>query len=284
MAIIATRYLNGTETPIAEVAGPQTRALGGGFGQLPGIVGHGGKFWDCNAPGLIRFFNTANGTAEQRAMWCGAGKTGQAFMDDVTAFISAIAQVHAHGTQHEGLSGQPQSDWMRNHKVKQRCGYITNYMLHILPQIGVTCRQVALNTGDVPNGWDDGHVALEAFLNGKWRLYDTTSGCFWKDGNGDHTNMKDVISIGMPNLTKFRLDIDEPFSADSAGAIDMGIVQEVLHNTTAKTQAWFERIYQIPQIGAVCWVPAAYAFRIPQLQAGGLTVISEAQWNATYYP
>lgn len=285
MTIIAKRYLNDTITDLPVVAGPATIALNAaGFGQLPGVINYGGVCYDCTQPGLISFFNTATGVCERRPMWCGAGKSGQEFIDAVVGWISACSWMHVHGSADENKVQGALANWMKLHKARLRCGAIADFMVWIMPQLGVAARRVGILTGQTPNGYDDGHICFEAHLGGKWRLFDMSNGCCFIDGQGEILGLKQVIEVGVLNCTRVKIDADKDHSADPAGNICFGIYWETLRHTPQGLEDWFGRIYQIPYVGSTAWVPAEHSARTAWVQSLGITVLPQPQWAAAFYP
>ncbi|HTD89232.1 MAG TPA: hypothetical protein VK663_01100 [Burkholderiales bacterium] len=285
MTIIATRYLNDSQTDIPVVAGPATIALNAyGFGQLPGVINYGGTYYDCTQPGLISFFDTNSGVAARRPMWTGIGKTGQDWINAVYGWISACSWMHVHGTADEGLTQATLAGWMKQHKARLRCGAIVDFMVYILPQLGVYARRVGVLTGKAPNGYDDGHICFEAYLGGRWRFWDLTNGAYYADANGDHLNLKEIIAKGINNCVRVRVDADRDFSCDPAGSICFGVYFETMRKTPQGMTDWYDRIFAIPYVGSTAFIPAQYAGSAGWVNSLGIGVVTEASWNATFYP
>jgi hypothetical protein len=270
--IIASRYLHDTEYPLAEVSTATIPLNAGGFGQLPGNIQVQGKVYDCTQPGLIRFFDTDTGIAEQRAMWTG----------DVYGFISACSWAHTHGSADESRGMAGIASWMRNHKARLRCGVIVDYMMWIMPQVGVQVRRCGVLTGDTPNSYDNGHICFEAMLSGKWRMFDMSNGSYYTL-NGEHLGLKDIILNGVNNCQRVRIDVDKDHSADPSGNICYGIYWEVLRKTPQGFIDWNTRMFQIPYVANAAYVPAQYASRALWVQGLGISVLPQAQWNAMFY-
>lgn len=245
MTIIATRYLNETETPIPVVAGPATVAWNsGGFGQLPGVLNYGGTLYDCTQNGLISFHNTATGITENRPMWLGVGASGQALIDAIYGWVSAICWMHIHGTGDEGNTGLGLANWMKLHSARLRCGYITDFMSYIMPQVGVSTQRIQWLTTGPLNGYDDGHICPQLYFGGKWRMFDMSNGRYFTDSNGVHLSAAEILSLGIQNCTHVRIDADRDHSPSPAGNICYGWYWRNQRKQPSDLLAWYQRIFQ----------------------------------------
>lgn len=167
-----------------------TPVSGGGSMQFshvtmsPGIYAVGNQSFDCTRAGLYRF--KLEGEAFFRNRIVGG---------DLYALISAVSWNTVQGVAHEGGAMQAVSDLGRYLVWRMRCGYTGNYCSWLLPQYGYQVRQVGvISSPSDRNGYDDGHQVIEVMHAGKWRMFDVTSGCYWRNAAGDHLSTEEFIA------------------------------------------------------------------------------------------
>lgn len=271
------KIYNGTSVTDIPIAASASQGINSGLGIFPGNYLINGIPYEVQAPGLHRWFNSSTGVFQQRVCWTG----------DIMAFISGCAWFHAHGTQDDGRSVSVLGDVARNYKLRLTCGYITDFMVWLLPQVGYQCRRAQLLTGETPNGYDDGHVPMEVKIGGFWRLIDMTNNCYWTN-QGNHLSLAQLIDLGIANATKVMLSADKPNSFDIAGGFDHGLYYETVLPTDVEQDAWKLRMYQIPGVlsGGIIYVylPAGLESRQSYVQSRGCTVMTKAAWTAAFYP
>jgi hypothetical protein len=230
--VLVRRFLNQTvDTPAAVAA---TAALpSSAVTMLPGNYLFAGSGYDCTAPGLYRFLS--GDTINSRIVWDG----------DIYNFLSAVSWHHMHGIEDEALTGQYLANEGMTHKWRLRCGYITAFLVWMLPYLGFTVRQVnLLSLQTPPNGIDDGHVALEVTHGGKWKLWDVTNGCYFTDGAGEHLSAAEIVVAGVRNCVRVLIDGDLKGCGSVVDGFDMASYRDLVLRTDADTEAWFARIYQ----------------------------------------
>lgn len=211
----------------------------------PGVYLVGGQSWNCTQPGLYVFKVPSEPYIRRRIV---AGSPL-----DVYGLISGICNNFVPGSGSEVVGNlQPISDAGRFVVWSMRCGYIGNYAAWLLPQYGLTVRQVGVRTLETPNGYDDGHQVLEVYLSGAWRMFDLTSACYYRDALGNHMSTAQFITAiagGAPMPERFPLaKPNRAWSYDSVsvpgGLLDLGSYCELTLSTPAQKEAWARRIFQ----------------------------------------
>ena len=212
----------------------------------PGATVFNGQTYDCSLPGLYRFYNGGTGSIHNRIAW-GIG--------DIYERMSAISWNHMHGVGDENLSGQTLANAGMKHKWRLRCGFIADLVLwfKLATYIVEPARRIQLTTLEASNGVDDGHFAIEAYHDNKWKLWDFTNACYFTK-NGVHLSAAEVIAEGVSTCTRvpfsgvektpsdvITLPADERFCFSS--------YRDMILRTEAQRDAWFARIYQSWAVG-----------------------------------
>jgi len=239
---VAKYFINETTEDLTPTTGG-TPLPGGSTFMLPGVYTLGGQSWDCTRAGLYRF------KMENEAFFRNRIVAGSP--PDLYAVVSAVCWNHIHGSADDVIGNlQPVSDKGRFFVWRMRCGYIGNFMAWLLPQYGMTVRQVGVSTLGPTNGYDDGHQVLEVFHGGKWKMFDITNGRYWKDANGAHMSTSEFIAAiagGAPMPECVLLDGKQrrwDHEGVPNGTLDMGLYGELCIGTEAQMEAWIRRIYQ----------------------------------------
>ena len=71
-------------------------------------------------------------------------------------------------------------------------------------------RRIDFLTKEEKNKYIDGHVMIEVFYNNKWRLYDFSRGCYFKDIKGVTLNAFEIINkleYKIENFNVYKFDI-----------------------------------------------------------------------------
>lgn len=251
MSAVAKHFNGLTVSEVAMPAGsyPAMPALNVPFG-APGIYNIDGYNFDCQAPGLYRFKLPGRNYFLNR--FIGKDMAGQT---DLYALMSAVSWNTVYGSAHE-VSADPvhmtdaqcQAVSIAGHycKWRWRCGYVARFLLWLLPQYGVQVRRVQLSTLQAPNGYSDGHVAVETYTGGKWRFWDVSSGLYFTDETGDHLSAAEVLAVfqagGTPEVV--RLDAAGRFSSDSPAYFDLSLWNDTEIAPGDGLMNWFRRVFQ----------------------------------------
>jgi hypothetical protein len=208
----------------------------------PGVYTLGGQSWDCTRPGLYRFKHPNEAFFRNRITT--TNPTG-----DVYALISAICHNHIHGVADEGVEYQTMSNRGMQVRWRLRCGVIAGMCAWLLPQVGVSSRVINVKTVGPLTGYDDGHLVLETYHSGAWRMWDLTNRCYWRDGTGKHLSTAEFIAHiagGAPMPEQVKLAPGEAWDAEVAvvggNRLDLGLYGE--HVISPNPDTWFRRIFQ----------------------------------------
>jgi len=209
--------------------------------------------------------------------------------------MSAISWNQVYGSAHE-LSPDPvnmtdtQCQTISNSghygKWRFRCGYVVRFLLWLLPQYGVICRRVQFNTGEAFNGYSDGHVAIETYTSGRWVLWDMSNGLYFTNDYGEHLSTKAVMEMFRLRVPPgvVRMDATDKWSSDAPAYFDMSVWRDAEVLTPDELIAWHKRVMQIPEISNVAWLPPGTESKATWLASRGVQVVSEATFNAQFYP
>lgn len=205
----------------------------------PGLYKVGGVGYDCRRQGLYRWLY--NGQFVNRIVSSEAGVT------NLEKLLSAVSWNHVPGNQTEWGNNQVISDAGRYRRWVMRCGEIVALMNWLLPQLGFQTRAVTVITTGPSNGYDDGHTVLETNHGGEWRMWDMTSGCFFKNGNGKHMSTLEMVALltsGAPMPERVNLKTEISYSSDCAGYLDMGLYGAYTFGTPQRIEEWYRRTFQ----------------------------------------
>jgi hypothetical protein len=154
-------HLCGLEScPIKPVNGPG-KGLPSKLVLSPGRYTVHGKTYALSHEGLYRFFNPTLEN-QQRII----------YKKDSFALLSAVCWVTSHGWRDEGKSPKQLQTIALREKVVIICGSVARLAVDILMEQGILARVVQAKTLDKLNTYDNGHVLMEAWLEGKWTLVD----------------------------------------------------------------------------------------------------------------
>lgn len=209
---------------------------------------------------------------------------------DAIPLMEAMAQVCRHGDADEGASHAQRLSTARLRPLEMRCGHVTNFTRQIASSVGVTTRQVHLLNVTDNNYFDDGHVALEAQIGGEWKYFDVTSDIYFKDAQGVHASIADIVSAGVENCSAEMLAPHRVGRISAPNVLGMHFAA-TLH-THQNILEWCKRIYEVPGMlsgnGIVWGLPASlsgYASAITSYPGtnGTWSVMDFDDWVATYY-
>lgn len=206
----------------------------------PGLYKVGGVGYDCRRQGLYRWLY--NGQFVQRIVSSEAGAC------DLKKLLSSISWNHVPGNQTEWNDHQAIFDAGRYRRWVMRCGQIVALMGSLLPQLGFQTRAVTVITTGPLNGYDDGHTVLETKHGSEWRMWDMTSGCYFKDAAGKHMSTADLVALlnsGAPMPERVNLKTEITYSSDCAGYLDMGLYGAYTFGTPQRIEEWYRRVFQV---------------------------------------
>ncbi len=202
---------------------------------VPGEYQWRGQNYDCTAPGRY-LFEDANFQTEQRCVIIGG---------DALDACKALDWAHVHGAAHNSITGNALSITGRWQRLILGCGYLTDFIVWLLPQVGLEARRVDVATNEPPNGVDDGHIVTEVKFDGRWVLVDVTTGYYFTDANGDILSVVDFIEAIKGDFpTMNRLSGAYKTNAELAHGVDYSFYRDIRLTTQDELQAWYRRLYQ----------------------------------------
>lgn len=241
----------------------------------PGTYSLNGNGWPMTAEGLYYIFHPVNGGGHRIV-----------YQSDMNALMCAFAHLIRYGRTDEGLSAAQLTSAARERSVALRCGPAVAWVGSHLTALGVQWRSVHFMTAGVPNGFDDGHVAIEVKVGGNWRLYDVATNARFTNA-GTPLSLAALFDVGLDTATT--IDTAPMDSAPTPWA--GGFSTEVYYNLLLKPEgagAWRRRVYGIPGImsgGTIkCYLPTGSAQEASNAALAGFQVLTKANWLASFYP
>ena len=286
------KYFNGLETSVVDQPQgtfPIMTDLNIPFGDA-GIYSIDGFNFDCRKPGLYRF------KLPSRNYWLNRiiGKDVNG-VTDLYALMSAISWNQVYGCLDE-LTLYPEqmteyqlqitSNAGHYRKWRYRCGFVVRYLQWLLPQYGVTCRHIQLNTGEEFNGYSDGHVAIETYTDGKWIFWDLSNGLYFTSDSGDHLSTREVMEHFRSGVSPVvvRIDATDKWSSDAPAYFDMSVWRDAEVLTPSELNEWHKRVMQIQEMPGYAWLPPGTESKASWLAGRGVQVVSEETFNTMFYP
>lgn len=250
--VYAEHFLHDQITPVevSSAASAPAMPLGSTY-MNSGVYTLYGNKWDCTRSGLYVFRDPSKSLFVQRIVT----QWNQPF--NIYDFMSAVSYNHRHGVADEGSDYQSMSNGGIYHQWRMRCGVICGLIAWTLPQSvwGVACRVRNVSTIGPKNGFDDGHLVLETLHSGEWRMWDLTSGCYFRDENEKHMSLADFMAwlvanhavsgqVTMPEkvmlsplISKWSSDVAPGYSWDYGR-------QGRLWDDPSYSEDWYRRIFQ----------------------------------------
>lgn len=274
------------ELPTASPASP-VAAIPSPLVIPPGVYSYNGLAYDLTAPGLHFIFAATPGYFDggHRIVWTG----------DVESFMRAASRLIRYGRTDEGLSTAGLTQAMRERTVALRCGPASAWLAAQAQALGFQARIVRMLTMETPNGFDDGHVAVEAKVGGRWVLFDVPNDTrFSVPSTGQPASLKDVADLGYDGLNPIAL---APFESAPTPWSGSAFATEVYFNLRFRTgsSAWMRRVYQAVGVDQLdpdgvtrtYWrLPAGSEARATWVESLSTVwkVMPTAEWNAAFYP
>lgn len=134
-------------------------------------------------------------------------------------------------------------------RIHLMCGSTAYWVKFWLDTFSIPNRIVSLLRADTPNGFYDGHVVNEVYINNKWQLFDLNLGLWWDNGNQESKALKDICPMKDFNFSKLHQFKDMYASEQMANnvyhhssTVDMFLASENM------LYSWQKDIMQIPGI------------------------------------
>lgn len=183
---------------------------------------------------------------------------------ELVSAVRVLAGHHTHGQQDNGSPVHVDAVAAKRPLVAT-CGYVSPWAVRVLEEEGFEARVVETLTLDEWNGTNNGHVMVEARLDGRWVLFDIDRDVwFWRDGRP--MSLIELIDAVPSGAYEIRPLSGDPVEPDSAMRPDN------------------ERLLQVPMIrdGAAVWFYSTDPDRV-RSYAEGYRVLGEQEWRARFY-
>ncbi len=208
----------------------------------PGVYQVKGRVYNLNKEGLYRFIQPGDENLQRIV-----------YQKDVISFVSALCWIHSHGTiddenwkDVDGLIEKAKTG-----KLIMTCGPFSNFASKLLTANGIRARSVSSRVMVPENEGDDGHVLVEAFVNGRWVLFDVDSHMMFKR-NGRYLNLLDmVIAVRENDYELVKLSSAPRLAVGSfkENGYDYGFWMEASTASDKSLQRWYKRVLRLPRFG-----------------------------------
>lgn len=245
------RFFVGSNNPegeeVSRVSGGVPIASLNTIAMTPGVYTYNGESLDCTRQGLYRFRpldsngNPTNSRMHNKICWV----PGSDF--EIYAVMSAISWNHVHGTADEHGDFQSTANASTFRVMRSTCGWISQWCQWFLGFAGITSRIVNVTTIGPLNGWDDGHIVIETWTNGKWCMWDHTTGRYFVDANGVHMSTAQLVSAianGGPMPAHVMMAADKLWNHECEGQLDFGLHRQFFRSSPGDIEKWYRRIFQ----------------------------------------
>lgn len=241
----------------------------------PGKYSERGAAYDLGKEGLYRFFSPLESSA-QKIVFSGCEY----------ALLSGLCWIHSHGNRDDRREFGEIKNIALDRKVVMTCGPYSNFSKRLLDEAGVRARTVNVKPLDERNGYDDGHVLIEVFLENRWVLCDIDQHNFFLDG-ARRLCLAEVskrVDSGDYGLEKIAASVSLAVSDFRTDGFDYGMKMETTMNTEAGLRRWYARIMRVPVMeGRYFTCGEDHRKRIEELWPG-LVFLPENQFNRRFYP
>jgi hypothetical protein len=274
---IVKRFVGVDDFPVSGV--PSASPLPGGLVIAPGVYTFNGQNYDCTAEGLYKFWTPM--TASQNRI---------VYQSNIDVLMSSISWLCVNGRADEALTISQKTNAATNSKLRMLCGKTVEWARALCSSLGVQARTARTLTASTPTNYYDGHVMIEVFVSGKWKLFDLANGNTYENTTGG-SSLLDVVPF-KPEILLKRIDDDgyaiEPYVASS---FDSTSWIELTMRTPAQIRAELERVLQIPGIDHTDNL--TYFYLPPGMESAaayvtGLStayrIITKSAWIALFYP
>lgn len=220
--------------------------LPAGFVLAPGVYAVSGVSYDMTEPGVYFFAELAPVNAGRRAVTD----------SDPLEMASVFSIAAKHGARDNGLSIAQLNQEARSRFVGISCGVVSPWLRSWLTAAGFSSRIVRFLTMETPNGYDDGHVAVEIYRNGAWMLVDADLGRFYESSLGVSLSARDFVvaaptwSLSVSPLTPDPSKIDTVGPLSNPGNLDYASYSWNVLGDDALKKSWTQRICQAVGIDA----------------------------------
>lgn len=280
------RFFMADRHDVAKISQPES--MGWSFISQPGRYRHNepaGTSLDLTQPGLYKLFNPMINTTHAIVSESG----------DPLGALSACSWLTAFGGEDEALTIAGLLSRGATSKLRLLCNKTVAFTQYVLNTYGYPSRVVRFLTAGTPNGYVEGHVALETYIGGQRVVADVALNYLFQDGSGNRLNAYHAVQHIMADTFVFEPLADDGYAVEPAtsSGFDATGYAEMFLLTPADRRAWHRNIFNIvgidnPDTTTDFWLPPGTEHQKPWVETtgGGLwTVIdSEAEFLAKHYP
>ena len=273
-----SRYNNAAGLiPVSPTSDPVTKTDWGNLIMLPGVYQYNSLKYDLSTEGLYGILNIGVD-----------GGWRIIYQSDIYALMAAFAWLCTYGRMDEGLTNAQLTTRAKTIKLSLRCEKVIDWVLYLLASQGVSARKCRLLTAETPNGWDEGHVAIEVLNGGAWKFWDIPNNFYPEDGSV-HLNLKDyILDTSISKI--FIADGERDLLGAGSYQLHTNIIYDMFLRTENDLDNWVDRIYQIPGIvhtdgKTYFYMPSGTESRQTWLLSldPNYRVVSYATWESMFY-
>lgn len=248
----------------------------------PGIYSYNGIAYDMTQAGLYRFaapFTPDQGHRVVRT-------------DDVEAFINALSGICIHGTRDKGLSNSTKTHRARTDWLRMTCGDQVSWIASHLTALEIPSRAISTVTMGKSDNYNDGHMMLEAWIGGGWRLYDVDwNRRFISAVTGQRINAADIAETVKAGTAQEVETVLGPRYDTTSGEVNPWLFSSD-YDSPSQRRKWAERIIQAVGVwhtDGLCYfkIPIGSEHRkdwLLSLSSKWRVMDDHAAWHEAFYP
>ena len=205
----------------------------------PGFYRFQGQSFALTREGMYRFRLPPEGN-QQRVV----------YQKDVVSLLSAISWMTTHGSVDNPRSHRELRQWAQKRKLIVTCGRVAQFGHELLRSLGVPSRVVSTRTLEKLNTYDNGHVLLEVFLDGKWTLVDLDVNKMFQRRGRRLSLLEFVDAVAADDYQFENLSLSTPIAIGgfTEEGYDYSFWMETALPDAAHWRRWYRRIMMVPQI------------------------------------
>jgi len=234
-------YLYGVDTaPVLSLEVPASApSLPEGLIIRPGIYRVHDRIYNLEREGLYRFIRPGQDNRQCIV-----------YRGDIEALLSALCWIHSHGSRDDSGKFEELKVLASKEKLIMTCGPYSNFTHRLLEEQGIKSRVVASRALYERNGYDDGHVLIEVYLDGRWVLCDIDQHVFFTN-MGRRLSLLDLslkIPSGDYRLEHLASSMPLAVSSFKEDGYDWGLWMETAIHSEETLRRWYGRIMMLPVI------------------------------------
>lgn len=178
---------------------------------------------------------------------------------DRLTLMASLCAMFQYGHEDRDLPMATAKAEMRRRRIRMQCGHSVQLVCSILDDLYIPWRRVHLLTADRPTNLDDGHVALEVYIDGGWRFIDISGGSCFTDHSGELLSTHQIVRQGVENCRQMRLAPTELSTGVPTPNVIVSPTQESMKfnsrpymdialGSNERYLEWARRVWQIPGI------------------------------------